>query len=931
MLFKSPFKWSEYPRLRQIAKRIVRFNPAVFFPTWLASRLLLRSQLFDFAWYAERTGVSTISPLNAARALIVGEGDGRSANPMFDADWYRHRYGVGGSVATLLLHYRWIGEPLGLQPSAWFQPRYFRRRYGLPIWPRSALATYMREWPRWPVGHPMFDVEWYRATYPDVARAGTDPLLHFAIHGAREGRLPNAYMDPIWYLGAYRDVAAAGLDPVLHYFTHGAFEYRDPGPNFQARYYHDRYGDQIEPGSTPLAHYLSIGREAGHTIDPPAIEISALVENAPAPESIATSRDDASPVGAVDVIVPVYRGLEETRTCIESVLSSRNRGAIRIRVYNDASPEPAVTDYLRALAAREPRIQLSENERNLGFVGTVNQAMRAALAEPDCIGVLLLNSDTEVCGDWVDRMRAHAASDARCASVTALSNNATICSYPRPGDHPMPKGVSLAALDAAATTVNRGRSVEIPTAVGFCMYIARGALETVGLFDEDAFGKGYGEENDFCLRARALGYRHLLALDTFVYHRGEVSFADASKPGKLIAEKIIAARYPDYAAQVADWVRRDPASIGRLRLTAALWRMDAATHALVAHGLGGGTERHVQESARDAAGAGHALILRPVVGRPDRLRIENLSEADSFCLEVRVADGLEFAELLRAFGVVRVHVHHVLGYSTALREGLAIAGLPFDFFVHDFFTVCPQITFTTADGRYCGEPTAAVCDACIRERPSHGATDIRNWRAMYEWPALGAERVIAPSRDCAARIDRYFGVLPDVAYHEPKPSIPPPPSRKPRSRLRVAVLGVLAPHKGRAAILACATLAYRDALPIEFHLIGDAQGEPPDGIGDRFRASGWYREEDLDRKIVETDPDVLLFASQAPETYSYTLTAAMRSGRPIAAIALGAFRERLEDYPHAWIFPAETLPEDLVRQLIARFGREPIEEVRSDV
>ena len=62
------------------------------------------------------------------------------------------------------------------------------------------------------------------------------------------------------------------------------------------------------------------------------------------------------------------------------------------------------------------------------------------------------------------------------------------------------------------------------------MYIRRAALADVGLFDADAFGRGYGEENDFCLRASARGWRHLLACDTFVYHEGTVSFGAGAQP-----------------------------------------------------------------------------------------------------------------------------------------------------------------------------------------------------------------------------------------------------------------------------------------------------------------------------------------------------------------------------------------------------------------
>jgi GT2 family glycosyltransferase len=82
-------------------------------------------------------------------------------------------------------------------------------------------------------------------------------------------------------------------------------------------------------------------------------------------------------------------------------------------------------------------------------------------------------------------------------------------------------------IDATFRSVNHGRFVEIPTAVGFCMYIRRGCLQETGFFDVQSFGLGYGEENDFCMRAAQNGWKHKLACDVFVYHVGSVSFGGA--------------------------------------------------------------------------------------------------------------------------------------------------------------------------------------------------------------------------------------------------------------------------------------------------------------------------------------------------------------------------------------------------------------------
>jgi len=102
------------------------------------------------------------------------------------------------------------------------------------------------------------------------------------------------------------------------------------------------------------------------------------------------------------------------------------------------------------------------------------------------------------------------------------------------------------------------------------MLIRRDCLQQVGLFDQAAFGKGYGEENDFCLRASQAGFHHLLAADTYVYHAGNASFADTSDDLKAQALKVISARWPQYPQQIERFLATDPLAGLRRRLDAAL-------------------------------------------------------------------------------------------------------------------------------------------------------------------------------------------------------------------------------------------------------------------------------------------------------------------------------------------------------------------------
>jgi hypothetical protein len=118
-------------------------------------------------------------------------------------------------------------------------------------------------------------------------------------------------------------------------------------------------------------------------------------------------------------------------------------------------------------------------------------------------------------------------------------------------------------MDALFASANEGQAIEIPTSVGFCMYLRREALHEVGLFDEEAFGRGYGEENDWCLRATAKGWKHLLCADLFVSHAGGASFGDEASQHQARALSVISQRYPDYERDIAAFVEADPIEIAR--------------------------------------------------------------------------------------------------------------------------------------------------------------------------------------------------------------------------------------------------------------------------------------------------------------------------------------------------------------------------------
>jgi len=264
----------------------------------------------------------------------------------------------------------------------------------------------------------------------------------------------------------------------------------------------------------------------------------------------------------IDIVIPVYRGEAETRACIESVLAARTRVPHEMLVIDDASPEPPLSQWLRTRAASAGFTVITHGE-NRGFVASVNEGM-SRHRDRD---VVLLNSDTEVADGWLDRLAACVASDATIGAASPFSNNATILSYPLPHvANPLPPDETTATLDDAFATANPGRSAEIPTTVGFCMYIARRSLDRVGYFDEARYGAGYGEEVDFCMRVARAGLRNVAAADVFVRHHGETSFGDAGAERRNRAQAIVDELYPEFQARLRDFLARDPLAEFRRRV-----------------------------------------------------------------------------------------------------------------------------------------------------------------------------------------------------------------------------------------------------------------------------------------------------------------------------------------------------------------------------
>jgi GT2 family glycosyltransferase len=243
----------------------------------------------------------------------------------------------------------------------------------------------------------------------------------------------------------------------------------------------------------------------------------------------------------IDVVVPIYNAYEDLEKCIYSLF--KHQDIYRVTLVNDRSTDERIKELLNTLREYQcERFEVVENKNNIGYLKTANIGMRMTRND-----VILLNSDTMVTSGWAKKIRMCAYSRHCIATVTPFSNNGVECSIPEPGQsNEIPEGFTIETFAELVENCSVNRYPELVTAVGFCMYIRRSVIEEIGYLDEGNFGLGYGEENDFSMRAARKGYKNILCDNTFVFHKGGSSFSH--KRNALIQKSaiILDEMYPDF-------------------------------------------------------------------------------------------------------------------------------------------------------------------------------------------------------------------------------------------------------------------------------------------------------------------------------------------------------------------------------------------------
>lgn len=637
----------------------------------------------------------------------------------------------------------------------------------------------------------------------------------------------------------------------------------------------------------------------------------------------------------IDIIIPVYNAFDFVEKCIETVIEHTDLTQHTLLLVNDKSTDERILPLLHSIIKENQSLNiiLIDNKENQGFVRTVNIGMRHSNHD-----IVLLNSDTEVTKGWLPKMQHCAYSKPAVATVTPLSNNATLASVPVfLAENTLPPRFSVEEYAGMVERCSMNLFPEIPTAHGFCMYIKREAINELGFFDEDTFGKGYGEENDFSYRCLQAGYRHLLCDNTYIYHKGTQSFTE-EKSNLINAHlSILKNRYPSCFANTEAFVQQNPISeiqlnvrystdlYARKNILIVIHEFKAANERNV-----GGTALHVYDLIRNMRTAFNFHVIYYSVD-DFRYYVTSYFSSDKITIPLGAypqyttlslyndAFRKDIEKLIAVLRIDLIHIHHLKNMYLDVFQIAEEKNIPIIYTLHDYYSICPSVKLFNEETFLCNYTHSSECNACISKKFKQHVNFIPLWRKEFFTNLRVARKIITPSLDTKKRfLNVYKDLAIDVVEHGydqiSKDQNVHHPEKKKSGQFNIAFTGGISEEKGFRYLKELITEA--KGTEVTIHLFGITKDRKYNINKQNYIYHGEYLQKDLPHLLVENNIQLICLMSMWPETFSYTLSESLIAEIPVIAFDLGAISERVKAIDAGWILPINSTAKDVFKCIL---------------
>lgn len=648
----------------------------------------------------------------------------------------------------------------------------------------------------------------------------------------------------------------------------------------------------------------------------------------------------------VSVVIPIYNAYEEVCNCLASVFATISP-SMEVILIDDRSTDSRIWPLLKSCKASIPRIKVKRNRKNLGYTKTINWGCN--LAENN--DVVLLNSDTMVTKGWLEHLSLIAYKHDQVATVTPLSNAAGAFSIPvNHAVNKIPSNWTIEQVSRLIRNTSKNINPEVPTGNGFCLYLRRSALDQVGEFDEKSFPRGYGEENDFCMRAIKLGLVNLIDDAVYVYHKRSASFG--SEKEKLIAnsQKKLSELHPEYSEAVRSWLSHDPLDEFRGEIGALLATDDSSIKSEVGrdvslvkvpltnnnkgcilywlHDGQGGTRMTTGDLTESMSAKIPVFVVLAAKGlwtlyrvSGKAWRINSTYQFDRGWMFSQSPDRQRMDALQTILDRTQpelVHIRHLIGSAPEIMDSIHARNIPIVLSFHDFYGVCPTIQLIDSQTKYCGGTcsNSQVNNECplagnwFVDSPSLKNTYINLWKSRMSRSFEQCDYFVTTSQVAQSVMLDNFSLLHDrswsiIEHGRDMQMYSVVRAKALTTPVKIAVFGALGRSKGIEFIL---ELMKHDQgnksnkRLFEFHFFGNISNiVDPEKYGGVIH--GRYERDELSQVMLDVQPHCAMIASVWPETYCHTLTESWAMGLPVIATDIGAVAERIKASGGGWCFP----------------------------
>lgn len=758
----------------------------------------------------------------------------------------------------------------------------------------------------------LIDSKFYWEKYEDVKKRKVDPVSHFVRYGHKENRMPNQYFDTALYRSMF-DINK-DVNPLLDYYLNQEHHLRRTSEFFDGRIYCHLHKDVANEKINPLEHYLKYGVRENRKISINSTRNKSISSDEVFFSNIHKKIIDVK----LTIIIPVYNAAKETIGCLDSVILNTHLGGnIKVIVLNDCSPDPQVAIELDKYAVVKG-MSIIHNKNNLGYTGNVNKGTSLAVDDD----IILLNSDTVVTSNWFRNLIISAYSNDDIATVTAVSNNAGAFSLPESGTNEIIEGIGVKGTARLIYDSSVETLIDVPTGNGFCLYIKREALKDIGDFDIEKYPRGYGEENDFCMRAVAQGWSNVVDAKTYIYHKRSASFKESKVALIKASVAQVKKTYPNYEGAINAIGQSSLMKNAREKAAIALSKVKASDTILkpklmfVISTRTGGTPQTNLDLMRGlsdiydcyalACNSKVVEILRAGKSGYEQVEEYKLKQDVTFATHRSYDYEKTVKSVLIKYNIDLLHIRHIAWHSLKLPKIAKDLFIPVVKSFHDFYAVCPSVNLISEDGKLSlsgvheNAPNLLWRDETVKPMSK---SMLAMWQQRMHSSLIYCDQYITTCQSAKDIIVKSLGGLNEsgqeftVIPHgrDFNSFVTPNEENLPSDKLKVLLPGNISLSKGKGLILKIKELDVDNN--IEFHVLGTCD----ESLKPFVVFHGGYKREEFQQRVVGISPHIAAIFSIWPETYCHTLTESWATGVPVVGLAYGAIERRISEHGGGWL------------------------------